>query len=173
MKNALQEALRGAGVVRSHRAEKIYFHQNRSFLLIFTCARCIVPEGIQVHPFCGGNTSSSLPPEEGVRRFSEATVDFGGLMSRCSVESINVVGDEKHCEVYLECVATSAGGGLRHWEGLYGDFVRKRLNGYVWKSATYKPNGSGGRPSLKCSGVSKGAATTRVFFVIEAPSAHR
>ena len=118
--------------------ETIEIRNGVEFVLIFSCSRAFLPDGIQVIPMGGSNSggAASKEPEKDVR-FSNMRVDLDSLISRCSVDSFNVLGRGNYRRVYVHCTMSADGDGFKFWHGPYEDLVRKAMRG-VWKRAILK-----------------------------------
>ncbi len=140
------------------------------FVVIFSLPRLYVPNDIQVIPASGGNSCcTKKSPEKASEgdRFNNAKIDTSGLMSRCSVDSINVRSNANFCHVYVNCTAgtNSSNVGFNHWSGPYEDFVRKALS-KTWRKVIKKEKD--GRISIELrEKVSSDNASTTILFAVE------
>ncbi|MCR4334037.1 MAG: hypothetical protein NUV60_03460 [Patescibacteria group bacterium] len=143
----------------------VEFKDGVQFVLIFSCPRTFVPEGIQTPPADGGNGVTAGSAEEGLR-FSKAKVDLGGLLARCTVDSINVREQKGYCRVYVNCTIAANGDGFGPWKGSYERFVRREL-ARVWKRAVAKLHPDG-KTSLELRDICKDAvAGVTIRFAIK------
>lgn len=126
----------------SPKQETVKLADGTKFVLIFSLPRRKVPAGLQVQHKLGGSVGYAPEKQDAPEdiRFSKAVIDLDGLMTRVSVDVINISENERDfCRVYVNCTVgvVDKFQGFGPWTGDYERFVRKNVE-QVWGRAIVK-----------------------------------
>ena len=151
-------------------SKTVKLRDDTKFVIIFSLPRRKVPEGLQVLKQCGGNVGYTPAPQEAPEdvRFSKADVDLDGLMTRVSVDEINISQNERaYCTVYVNCTVGvgNKDQGFGPWTGPYEDFVRDTVDYIVWGRAIVKFGAD--KTTFELRKPVDGNAEVKVRFAIE------
>lgn len=149
--------------------ETVKLKDGSKFVVIFSLPRRKVPEGFQVLHQVGcsvGYAPDKQDTPEDVR-FSKAIIDLDGLMTRVSVDVINISENEREfCRVYVNCTVgvVTKFQGFGPWVGDYERFVRKNVE-QIWGRAIVRC--ADDKTSLELRKPIDGNAEVKVRFAIE------
>lgn len=152
--------------------EAVKLKDGTKFVIIFSLPRRKVPEGLQVMHQVGGGVGYAPDKQDSPDdvRFSKADIDLDGLMSRVSVDVINISENEREfCRVYVNCTVgiVAKFQGFGPWTGDYERFVRKNVE-QIWGRAIVRC--ADDKASLELRKPVEGDAEVKVRFAIERQS---
>lgn len=136
--------------------------------IAIVCPLREVPKGVQVTQASGGNFNPKQQQSTtDETRYSHSFVDFDGLLSRISIDSVNTVKtSEISCVVYINttiCTPKNSDKDSNPWNTneIYGFFIKKLLH-WRFKTITLKPRQNDFVLNLR--GYTENYSSGKVFF---------